>query len=52
MDGAGAYLELKSRTWSKRDAEQKAKLIAELLELFGVDAADTVKEEYVDMALG
>ncbi len=52
VDGAGAYLELKSRTWSKRDAEQKAKLIAELLELFGVDAADTVKEEYVDMALG
>lgn len=45
----GYFLELKSRTWSKRDADEKAGLIGELLDLFGVSAEDTIKEEYLDM---
>ena len=32
----GYYLEIKSRTWSVSDAERKAGLIVEILELFGV----------------
>ncbi|MGB8648459.1 MAG: amidohydrolase family protein [Anaerolineae bacterium] len=43
----GYYLEVKSRTWSKRDAEYKARLISELLPLLGVRPDATIKEEYV-----
>jgi 5-methylthioadenosine/S-adenosylhomocysteine deaminase len=45
------YLEIKSRTWSRQDAERKAELIGELLELLGVQAQELVRHEYVDMAL-
>ena len=45
----GFYLEIKSRTWSRRDAETKASLITQLLELLSAGAAPTVKEEYVDL---
>ena len=48
----GYFLEFKSRTWSKRDAEVKAALIRELLEMFGVAPDAAVKEEYIDLALG
>ncbi len=44
----GYYLEVKSRTWSARDAERKAVLIGELLELFGVKTEDLIKLEYTD----
>lgn len=44
------YLEIKSRTWSRRDAEQKARLIGELLALFGTAPEATVREEYVTFA--
>jgi 5-methylthioadenosine/S-adenosylhomocysteine deaminase len=45
----GPYLEIKSRTWSERDAEHKAALIGELLKLFGVEEAALLKQEYVDL---
>lgn len=45
-----AFLEIKSRTWSKADAERKAELISELLSLLQVDRSEIVKQEYVDMA--
>jgi 5-methylthioadenosine/S-adenosylhomocysteine deaminase len=44
----GPFLEIKSRTWSKRDAERKAERIAELLEFLGVVPEDMVKREYAD----
>lgn len=47
----GPYIEIKSRTWSRKDAEQKAKLLNELLTLFGVEEGALVKEEYVDLIL-
>jgi 5-methylthioadenosine/S-adenosylhomocysteine deaminase len=47
---AGYFLEIKSRTWSRRDAEHKASLITELLALFGASPEATVKEEYVELA--
>lgn len=46
---AGYFLEVKSRTWSARDAERKVALIAELLDLFGIDAEDALRSEYVDL---
>jgi 5-methylthioadenosine/S-adenosylhomocysteine deaminase len=45
----GPYLEIKSRTWSRKDADQKAALIAELLQLFGVDENALIKQEYVEL---
>jgi len=45
------FLEIKSRTWSRQDAERKADLIGELLELFGVQEQELVKQEYMELAL-
>ena len=47
---AGYYLEIKARTWSRRDAENKAALITQLLALLGAAGGETVREEYVDLA--
>ena len=44
----GYYLEIKSRTWSARDAEHKAELIGELLDLFDAKTENQLKAEYVD----
>jgi 5-methylthioadenosine/S-adenosylhomocysteine deaminase len=46
---SGPYLEIKSRTWSSRDAAERAALIGELLAIAGVDERDLVKQEYVEM---
>lgn len=45
----GSFLEVKSRTWSRRDAEEKVELILELLEVLGAEGATPVAEEYPDM---
>ncbi len=45
----GVFLEIKSRTWSAKDALYKAELIGELLEQLGVESAGQLKVEYVDM---
>jgi 5-methylthioadenosine/S-adenosylhomocysteine deaminase len=45
----GPYLEIKSRTWSSKDADAKAALIDELMALFGVDERALVKQEYVEL---
>ena len=50
-DLPGLFLEIKSRTWSKQDAERKAEMIGELLELFQVQEQELVKQEYVELAL-
>jgi 5-methylthioadenosine/S-adenosylhomocysteine deaminase len=44
----GPFLEIKSRTWSKRDAERKTERIGALLAFLGVSAEDVVKREYAD----
>jgi len=46
------YLEVKSRTWSRSDAEVKAGLIVDMLRLLGLDQAEAVADEYPDLALG
>ena len=46
----GFYLELKSRTWSRRDAQDKAVVIMELLEKFGATPSDVFGDGYVDFS--
>jgi len=46
---AGLFAEIKSRTWSKRDALHKAKLIGELLRIFRIEPEQLVLQEYVDI---
>ena len=43
------FLEIKSRTWSRRDAEQKAIQIEELLEKLGIGSASPGLSEYVQL---
>jgi hypothetical protein len=40
---------VKSRTWSRRDAQDKAAIIAELLELLGARPGETIEEGYVEL---
>jgi 5-methylthioadenosine/S-adenosylhomocysteine deaminase len=44
----GYYLEIKSRTWSRSDAERKAELISELLRTLGVIVEVAEKREYAE----
>ncbi len=46
---SGQFLEIKSRTWSRRDAEQRAQLISELLELAGITDDALILQEYVEL---
>ena len=45
----GYFVEVKSRTWSRRDAQDKAALIPQLLEKFGARPDETVAADYVDL---
>jgi 5-methylthioadenosine/S-adenosylhomocysteine deaminase len=45
----GTYLEIKSRTWSRRDAELKAQLTSELLSVLDASGGEKVTEDYIDI---
>lgn len=45
----GYFLEIKSRTWSRKDADNKAQLLEELLELLGANSNATVTEDYIEI---
>lgn len=45
----GFFLEIKSHTWSRKDAERKADLVKELLELLGAGGAEVVTQDHIDM---
>src|SRR5215216_3504370 len=45
----GHFIEIKSRTWSRRDADHKAQLVNELLSLLGASGGETVTEDYIDL---
>ena len=48
----GHFLEVKSRTWSRKDADNKAHLLSELLSLLGVPrggSGETVTKDYIDI---
>jgi 5-methylthioadenosine/S-adenosylhomocysteine deaminase len=48
----GCFLEIKSRTWSRRDAEEKSSLATELIDLLAASAGDTVPLDYFEMNNG
>jgi 5-methylthioadenosine/S-adenosylhomocysteine deaminase len=45
----GHYLEIKSRTWSRKDAERKAELSNELMALLGAANNPTVTVDYIEL---
>jgi 5-methylthioadenosine/S-adenosylhomocysteine deaminase len=45
----GYFIEVKSRTWSRLDARDKAAVITELLALFRANPDDTIADGYVDL---
>jgi 5-methylthioadenosine/S-adenosylhomocysteine deaminase len=45
----GYYLEIKSRTWSRKDAENKAQLASELLSVLDASSGEKVTEDYIDI---
>ncbi len=46
----GYFLEIKSRTWSRSDAQRKAGLIAELVSQCGLDFDRAERREYAEIA--
>jgi 5-methylthioadenosine/S-adenosylhomocysteine deaminase len=45
----GCFLEIKSRTWSRRDALRKAELVRELIALLGAASGETMTEDYIEV---
>jgi 5-methylthioadenosine/S-adenosylhomocysteine deaminase len=45
----GYFLEVKSRTWSRRDAEHKASVSRELIQFLGAVSKETVSQDYVEI---
>jgi 5-methylthioadenosine/S-adenosylhomocysteine deaminase len=46
----GTFLEVKSRTWSRTDAERKSALVLELAKFLGVSTDETESREYLRIA--
>lgn len=46
----GHFLEIKSRTWSRVDAEKKSRLVVDLIRLLGESPEETLAEDYIEMA--
>ena len=45
----GHFLEIKSRTWSRNDADLKGELVNELLDLLGAGDAEVVTQDYIEI---
>ncbi len=45
----GHFLEIKSRTWSRKDAEEKAELAYELIALLGAEGSETMTRDYIEV---
>lgn len=45
----GYFLEIKSRTWSRRDAQEKSYLVVEIISMLGVTDAAPIAEDYFEM---
>ena len=46
----GYFLEVKSRTWSRRDAEHKALAATELLEFLDASSEERLTRDYIELA--
>jgi len=45
----GTYLEIKSRTWSRKDAETKSELALELMKILNLHNKPTITKDYIDL---
>ena len=45
----GYFLEVKSRTWSRQDAELKSTLVTKLIKFLGGDLNETTSDDYIEM---
>jgi 5-methylthioadenosine/S-adenosylhomocysteine deaminase len=45
----GDFLEIKSRTWSRKDAQHKAVLARQLIDLLGAAGQETVTQDYIEI---
>ena len=45
----GYFLEVKSRTWSRRDAEHKASVARELIRSLGITSETSVSQDYIEI---
>lgn len=45
----GYFLEIKSRTWSEKDAEDKSSIIQELLEFLGLSTDKKIIKDYIEI---
>ena len=43
------FIEIKSRTWSASDAENKADRIREMMSVLGIEASDIVRDDYLEL---
>jgi len=45
----GYFLEVKSRTWSRRDAEHKSEVVIQMIEFLGASTKETVTQDYIEL---
>ncbi len=45
----GYFLEIKSRTWSRRDAEHKAEIAINLIHFLGAEGKKTITQDYLEL---
>jgi 5-methylthioadenosine/S-adenosylhomocysteine deaminase len=45
----GYFLEVKSRTWSRRDAEHKANLARDLIQILGASPEKIISQDYLEI---
>lgn len=45
----GFFIEIKSRTWSESDAENKAQRIQEMMHILGISATDALRYDYLEL---
>ena len=45
----GCFLEVKARTWSEKDAEEKSNLIADLIDLLGASSGKKMVKDYIEI---
>ncbi len=48
----GYFIEVKSRTWSRRDAEHKSVIATELINFLGASPSSTVTQDYLELVEG
>lgn len=47
----GQFLEVKSRTWGREDAERKSRMIAELIDYLGASSERAATEDYIEIVI-